>query len=180
MRLRDVVDRFGLRPSADAPADPMPGELWADDTTGRLKRWVAGTWQTLAQTGDLAVPVLTYDGPFLGPSANFTNTAQASWTTADWSFTPSRDGWATISADLDTQDVTAGYGLATTYIRAAGVQIDGITIRFEGQRLSTRFTARKPIRVTANTALALGLDVNQLFGSGSWKINSLVWRVTVT
>lgn len=139
----------------------------------------AASTPTAGQAPTVAVSPTTHDSASLGPSGNFNNTAQAAWAGAAATIVPTRDGWATITAELDTQDNAAGYGLARVWIRADGTVVDGMIIRFEGVRLSTRFTARVPVRVRDGTNLALAMDVACFSAAGSWKINSLTWRVTV-
>ena len=133
----------------------------------------------------LAETPLQYQSAVLGPSGNFNNTAQAKWGTANYSFTSTRDGWATISGEFDLQTNATGYGLARVHLKANGVDIDSTVAMYDvgalggSHRVPLRFTARVPVRVTAGVAMPLALDVSCFSSSGSWKINTLQWLVTV-
>lgn len=52
--VRSALKRLALTPRADAPADPMPGELWSNDATGRLLAWRSGQWRQLAESGNIS------------------------------------------------------------------------------------------------------------------------------
>lgn len=133
----------------------------------------ASGWDTVA------TDPTTHSSATLGPSGNFNNTTQGNWTISDWSFTPTRDGYATITATLDTQDVTAGYGSASVYIKVGGVQVDSQTLRFEGPRLNTRVTTLAPVKVTEGVLASVTMDVACFSSAGAWKINALTWTAVV-
>jgi hypothetical protein len=120
----------------------------------------------------------TYTGDD-GPSPNFTNTTPGGYTTATWTFTPTRTGYATVTAEWDAQSQTSGWGSVSIYLKAGGVLLDSGAMMIESgiARTTGRFTAAKPVLLTGGVSVQLTVEINAFSAAGSWRFNTFRWIV---
>ena len=57
LNLRSALERLALKPRAAAPVDPMPGEMYVDEATGKRYSWRAGSWRELAELASGLIPL---------------------------------------------------------------------------------------------------------------------------
>lgn len=127
--------------------------------------------------GAAANPV-EYASTLFGASGNFNNTTPANYTTVNYNFIPTRDGWGRVHLDLDVAGVATGFGSAGIQVVRDGAVIDADDILYDpGARTKVRYRCHKPILLRQGVLVAMTLRVYCFSGSGSWKINGAQWRI---
>lgn len=126
---------------------------------------------------------VTHTSAALGPSGNFNNETLANWTTGSWSYTPTQTGLCQIIAEFDVQTVAVGYGLGHVVLKRNATQIDLANVLYDVSPSSTRTFVRVAVPakylVDSGVAENMTIDVSTFSDSGSWRINSLIWRAVV-
>jgi hypothetical protein len=121
----------------------------------------------------------------VGQSPSFVGTTQTQWVSSQFTFQPSRTGWATAGFDCDVLGVgsnwIAAYGMVNVNFVAT---YDGaINLLFEDSsspepRHAKEWTSRVPVMLTKNVSVTFSFDVWSFAASGSWRFNNFVWRIT--
>lgn len=137
------------------------------------------TWTGTEWLWDHPSPVFAAS-PGLGASPAFSNTSPAQYTTAAYTFTPSRSGWLSVGFDAEVATATAGWVAAYTSILISGSTVyDHQGVYYETSRMAVRFDSRVPVWVTKNVGVPLTLNVSCFSGSGSWRLGSFGWKLTL-
>lgn len=162
-----TAGKKGIRAFVQSP--PSTDSPTADFCTWNGSEWI---W-------DHPAPIFAVS-PGLGASPAFNNTSAAQYTSAAYTFTPSRSGWLNVGFDADLASVTSGWITAYTSVLVNGsTASDHQGIVFETSRLAVRFDSRVPIWVTKNVNVGLTLNVSCFSATGSWRLNSFGWKLTL-
>lgn len=162
-----TAGKKGIRAFVQAP--PSTDSPTADTCTWNGAEWI---W-------DHPAPIYAAS-PGLSPSPNFTNTSPAQFTSAAYTFTPSRSGWLSIAYDAEVATNSAGWIAAYISVLVSGSTVyDHQNIVYETSRLAVRFDSRVPVWAPKNVGVPLTLNVNCFSGSGSWRLNAFSWKLTL-
>lgn len=139
-------------------------------------------WEWVGNT----TPVEYASGTGLGPQFTLSPT-WANWTTATYTFTPTRTGWADIGYDFDVQKLNVGFGAG--YLRAKldpgggnpGVLLGDVTVIFDvNARASGQWRSWQRRKLVAGQTTTLSIDASSFQatpGTYQWQVNNLVWHV---
>jgi hypothetical protein len=177
-----VIPRDGLmalaKSTRDASAAALAvGTMMYDDTAHSLN--IVSADRSLIPIG-ITEPVYI-SGDISGP-ITITNTTPTGSTGTIFNFTPARSGWAYIGFSADIEGVSAGWVAADAVIALNAVAIvDGSETMFyedvTTRRDRYKYTSMVPVWLTGGVAQQLYLTLNRVGGSGSWRINSMRWKV---
>lgn len=141
------------------------------------------TWTGTEWIWDHPAPIFSAS-PGLGTSPAFNNTSAASYTSAAYSYTPSRSGWLYIGYDTEVAGAAAGWSAAYASVLLGGSTIYDHQCYLAYENASTtrvpiRFDSRVPVWATKNVAMTFGLNVWCFSSTGSWRLNSFGWKLTL-
>lgn len=178
-----VIPRDGLMALAKATRDSAAaalavGTMMYDDAAHSLN--IVSADRSLIPVG-ISEPVFI-TGSITGP-ITITNTTPTGSTSTIFNFTPARSGWAYIGFSADIQGVSAGWVAADAVVALNAVNIvDGAETMFYEDVTTRRdryqFASSVPVWLTGGVAQQLYLVLSRAGGAGSWRINSMTWKVT--
>ncbi len=170
--VRDTTERDAITwGTAQSPA-----VAWRADTL-TLESGIGTTWDHLAGgTPSHATQTIP------ATSSPFLNTTMGVYSSATWSWTPTRSGVAEVRAVIDVSAAGAGFGLFSAQVNAGGTG-GPVRILFEGEDRRQLEVPAWPFRVRAGVSVALNLWVSVYIGTGGVNLNSGIpisqWEATV-
>lgn len=112
-------------------------------------------------------------------------TLSVNWSTATFTFTPARTGWADVSFSADLNRLNTGFGAAYAWIKfnpgggAATALLGTFDILFDTEaRRSQQYSIPKRQRLIAGQAATFSLDVSSFTatpGVNQWQFANFVW-----